>query len=356
MKEMASEDDAMKACGNLAINQNDDNSEEDMIVALPKLESEENEDLSTIWLPLKRKHIFNINSPASSFILLRYFVMVSQCYNYQNINQAVFNKKFKAWVEENVLPYLEDEKLYPAFGAVLRILETIKDEKDDAYHGTKNTMMAKHHSLFGKMIRQGDDDSFFGSIPERDNIDWWIKIGFFALGGLAVCLLFIILLVRLIKKCRKSDSDDQSKYLSRKPSFWQRFKKTFRFHRPEADEYYQYRKVSNHGQRVAFENEKRKSRKQKKGKEKISLPFLHGHESDEEVELFSTTLGSSTSSVNSEKKKDANKKKFKISESSDEGSTKIKPSKSSMKNPQSYKEKPGLLEKMRLKSPQRRGK
>jgi hypothetical protein len=163
----------MKACGNLAMNSNDDDDEE-MLVALPKMEVEENEELSTIWLPLKRKHIFNIKSRTSTFILFRYFVMVTQCHRYQGINQGTFNRKLKLWIVENVLPFLDDEEAYPAFGAVLRILETIKGPEEGGYKGTK-TKKAKNVNVGWNGKLDEDEEDF---VDEDDEVvDWWLRLG-----------------------------------------------------------------------------------------------------------------------------------------------------------------------------------
>ena len=47
------EDEGMKSCVSLVLNKDDADNEEDMLVELPKIELEENEELSTIWIPFK---------------------------------------------------------------------------------------------------------------------------------------------------------------------------------------------------------------------------------------------------------------------------------------------------------------
>lgn len=349
-------DDAMKACGNLAMNQNDqDNSDEDMLVALPKIETEDGEDLSMIWLPLKRKRVFNINSRSSSFILFRYFVMVSQCHNYQGIDQSPFNKKLKVWMTENVLPYLEDDTLYPAFGAALRILETVKGSNESGYQGTRaksEYRKGSHKTLFD----DDNDVSGYEFNSDGNAIDWMMNYALVASGALIALVFFIFLLVRACKRCRSGSSDNQ------KPSCLKKLKNFFlnRSHQHEPDEFYEYRKVSSGGERsVVFENEKkgksfgwlRKSRT-KRGKEKINLPLLGSH-SDTDGDIEHHNSHSSKTSLDNRKKE-----KFKISESSDEGEKSKKLSKTSAKINQSAsgEMKKGSSGKMRPRSPFRRGK
>jgi hypothetical protein len=328
------EDDSMKACGNLAINVNDDDNSEDMLVALPKMETEEGEELSTIWLPLKRKHIFNINSQTSTFILFRYFVMVTQCYNFQGINQSMFNRKLKLWIDENVLPYLGDEKLYPAFGAVLRILETIKEPNEGGYQGTKRKQSPKHRRLLGSYV--ADNEKILDFEADSD-VEWWYRVGMAGCGAFVIAFLVIFLICKMCKNRKKTESQ---KMTESKKSFARKLANCFS-QKPEDEDSYSYKKVA---QSVAFENEK-KSRRQKTmkaSKEQFNLPLLGGV-SDSEDEVFSKN--SSTTSLKNAK--------FKISESSDDGSSCKKPSKTSLKSPSKPS---GIFKKLHAKSPQKGGK
>lgn len=336
----STDDDAMKSCANLAMNQNDDDNEEDMLVALPKMETEEGEELATIWLPLKRKHIFNINSKTSAFILFRYYVMVTQCYSYQGINQSIFNRKLKLWLVENVLPYLEDENLYPAFGAVLRILETIKEPDESGYHGTKQKAVSRWRHLLGPHVGDdNNDDNVFD--VDTDDYTKWLLITFAALAG-PILLLLTCCAARV---CSKKNRDNHV----RKPNCFQRCMRFLRrnSHQPDGDEFYQYKKLSTANQNVVFEENEKKGkcpwRKQKgkktKSKEKFNLPRLgRTSESDEDVVLLDTKKG----------KKSASNASFKISESSDEGK---KPPKRQVKP-----DPPGLFTKFRSRSPQPKAK
>jgi hypothetical protein len=106
-------------CVDLVLIEDDD----DILVRTPRID---NEDSTTIWMPFKRKHSFRMESQVSNFLLMRYFIKVRECYNFQGVDQTKFNRNFLDWLTENVLFYLNDDGFYPAFGGVLRIFETIE--------------------------------------------------------------------------------------------------------------------------------------------------------------------------------------------------------------------------------------
>lgn len=330
LKKRFNEDETMKACVNLAMNQNDNDNEEDMLVPLPKIEADVNEELSTIWLPLKRKHIFNINSKSSAFILFRYFVLVTQCYMYQGINQSIFNQKLNAWLVEEVLPYLDDEKLYPAFGAVLRILETVKGPNENSYQGTKPKPSGRGRFAGHRIQFTDNDEAILFKFDTDKDFDLWIR------GALMAGVIFLLLII-FITVCvrRKTKHKDAWTETPEKLSLMQRFKKClFRnSHRPEADEFYQYKKVPREPRRVVFENEKmvkrgglfRKSRRN--DKDEFDLPLLgNATDSDDEIVLHNShtkktrnkteSSDLSGTSWSGSRMKKGNSKLFKISDSS----------------------------------------
>lgn len=112
-------------CVNLILS-DDENSADIMIVSLPKLDEDgDPERLSGIWLPFKRKHSFNLMARSSAFILIRYYVAVMKCYEFQGTSPKKFKNLFGKWISENVLSFLDDKDFYPGLGAVLRIVQTL---------------------------------------------------------------------------------------------------------------------------------------------------------------------------------------------------------------------------------------
>lgn len=341
-----SDDEAMKACSNLVTNQNDDDNEEDMLVSLPKIETEDNDDLSTIRLPLKRKHTFNLNSKKSAFILLRYFVSVTQCFKYQGINQSLFNKKLNLWIIDNVLPYLDDDQLYPAFGAVLRIMESIKSPYDAMYQGTsqKNTIRHKQQLMestkFLDLSKNLNSDEFSFDDSNRD-FNWWLNA---VLASIGILILICLLIYMIIRICcnRKKIQEVEYKRIANKKTLKEKITNVLRnnTHMPEHDEFYEYKKVRNKNKGIKFENEKKSSplRKFKKDKEKVNLPLMNMAESEDEIVLLESKKSTPHSSLSSLSKKTA----FKLSEDSD------------INSKQDMKISHGFLKKIRPKSPARK--
>ncbi|CAG9808247.1 unnamed protein product [Chironomus riparius] len=340
-----SDDEAMKACSNLVTNQNDDDNEEDMLVPLPKIETEDNDDLSTIRLPLKRKHTFNINSKKSAFILLRYFVSVTQCFKYQGINQSLFNKKLNLWITDNVLPYLDDDQLYPAFGAILRILETIKSSDETIYQGTSQKNSKRHKQQlvesknFFDYTKNINSDEFSFDDRNRD-FNWWQNAVLASIGIVILALLLIYMIIRICCN-RKKIREVEYKKNSNKKTLKDKIRNVLKnsTHMPEHDEFYEYKKVRNK-KGIKFENEKKSSplRKFRKDKEKVNLPLLNMAESEDEIVLLESKKSTPHSSLSSLSKKTA----FKLSEESDNNS------KQDMKNSHRF------LQKIRPKSPARK--
>lgn len=121
-------DSATQPCVNLILTEDDTDSEDaEMIVSLPKIEMEPNEELTNVWLPFKRKHNFNFNSETSAFILMRYYVAVIKCYKFQGMPPIKFQHRFSKWISENILSFIYDGNFYPGLGAILRIVESLKE-------------------------------------------------------------------------------------------------------------------------------------------------------------------------------------------------------------------------------------
>lgn len=104
-----------------------------MILALPKLEIKDNDafdeatdQLGNVWLPFRRKRVYDLRSQSSAYIVVKFYETVSNCYQYENLNSDCYDRKFKEWLLDNVHPHLSDDVFYPGLGAILRLSEYLK--------------------------------------------------------------------------------------------------------------------------------------------------------------------------------------------------------------------------------------
>jgi hypothetical protein len=327
------ENEAMKACASL-VTSNDD----EIMVPLPKIEDDSSNDddddySSVLTLPFKHdQSFFNIISKRSAFALFRYYITATQCFSYQGIDQSPFNRRLKMWINENVLPYLDDDECYPAFGAVLRILESIKDSHDSTYQGTKDrkikkqrqTLSSSSHSSF---LSEGNSEDFSFSDTNRD-VYWWINAVLSSIGVFVLACLIIFLLARICcnRKRIKQTESGEGRTLKEKIS------KVLRsnMHVPDRDEYYEYKKLP---KSIKFENERSRKKifsKLRGKKEKMPLPRLHqsGSESEDEIVLHESKKSSMTSLGTNRKK---------TSEESEESKRQKKHARGRSKSPKSRK-------------------
>ncbi|KRG02016.1 uncharacterized protein Dmoj_GI22336, isoform B [Drosophila mojavensis] len=105
---------------------NDDAQNEMMIVPLPHLEVEDNNGyLTNIFLPFKHRRIYNLRSPDSASILVKFYKTVNNCYRFQGMSPKVYNQKLRIWIRENLQLHYRDELFYPGLGGVLQVYEAL---------------------------------------------------------------------------------------------------------------------------------------------------------------------------------------------------------------------------------------
>ncbi|XP_022212579.2 uncharacterized protein LOC111067656 isoform X2 [Drosophila obscura] len=103
-----------------------------MIVPLPRLEPVDGYGyLTNIYLPLKQRRIYNLRSPHSAFVLVKFFQTVTQCYRFQGMCQKAYNRKLRNWIRESLQLHYKDEVFYPGLGGILQVYELLQNE----YHG-----------------------------------------------------------------------------------------------------------------------------------------------------------------------------------------------------------------------------
>ncbi|XP_043656798.1 uncharacterized protein LOC122622435 isoform X2 [Drosophila teissieri] len=102
-----------------------------MIVTLPRLETlDENGYLSNIYLPFRKRRIYNLRSPRSECVLVKFFQTLTSCHRFQGISQANYNRQLLAWIKENLEIHYGDDVFYPGLGRILQIQERLSKEKN----------------------------------------------------------------------------------------------------------------------------------------------------------------------------------------------------------------------------------
>lgn len=82
---------------------------------------------SAIALPLKQKNLYSLLEPTSAHILLKYYSLSMKCLAGKETDVVAFNNYFHKWITSKVVPHLnKQDHWFPAFGAVMRTIETIE--------------------------------------------------------------------------------------------------------------------------------------------------------------------------------------------------------------------------------------
>lgn len=135
------QNDCQSSCEHLQLSENQGLENDKMIVALPKLQGDdERGHLGNIWLPFRRKRIYDLKSSESPYIVVEFYTTLRKCFRHVGISPRFYNRELKQWVLENIQIHLSDEVFYPGLGGILRILESIR-----RYPRTKNYKTEKYH-------------------------------------------------------------------------------------------------------------------------------------------------------------------------------------------------------------------
>ncbi|XP_030032219.1 uncharacterized protein LOC115448799 [Manduca sexta] len=157
---------------------------------VPKLDDESTP--SAIALPFKSSGLVSLSSPHSENVLLKYYTTASRCIlrsspeKCRHADFVNFNNEMWHWMKRDIAPHLVDEKLYAAYGGVLRIAAAVQNYGKGLSRRNlfeyQNAGVAKWHPW--KTLTQS---------YVYINTDWTpgVYIGFVLLSALAICLLQI---------------------------------------------------------------------------------------------------------------------------------------------------------------------
>ncbi|XP_074108184.1 uncharacterized protein LOC141533291 isoform X2 [Cotesia typhae] len=117
-----------EACSNLVLYR------EGGVLNVPIPFLDDNKNPASIALPFQNESLFSLFTENSAFILVKYYKAGYGCMSSSreerggvtkgNVNK--FIKQFEDWLNEAVTNHLDDEKWYPAFGGVLRVIKSLK--------------------------------------------------------------------------------------------------------------------------------------------------------------------------------------------------------------------------------------
>lgn len=234
-------------CANLILTDRDDETNPDapMLVDLPKFEPTESDAYAaesalrfrtSIWLPFRRRHSFDLSAQSSAFILIRYYVAVTKCYLFRNEATRQFRHRFGQWLVDNALPLIDEDtnetRFYPGFGAIYRIVETLRAQAPDYADEVQLRMSASKFSEAAassrppalvdienqvKQMQNGGESSFFAKLLRKDGANrnaLWITLGVAFGVGLLITFTGVLLVCRrrVQQSNRKGKSKKRRKY------------------------------------------------------------------------------------------------------------------------------------------------
>ncbi|XP_031834028.1 uncharacterized protein LOC116427620 [Nomia melanderi] len=101
---------------------------ESVAVPLPFLDDDA--EPNSIALPFKKNSLQSLYTEQSAFVLVKYYVASVKCIESRSSTKSelkTFNQEFYNWLQQSVEPHLDDDKWYPGFGGVLRVISTLKE-------------------------------------------------------------------------------------------------------------------------------------------------------------------------------------------------------------------------------------
>ncbi|XP_076163901.1 uncharacterized protein LOC143144905 [Ptiloglossa arizonensis] len=99
-----------------------------IVIPLPFLDDEV--EPNSIALPFKKDSLQSLYVEHSAFVLVKYYVGSVKCIISKSKTKTElesFNQEFSNWLQQSVRRRLDDEKWYPAFGGVLRVISTLEE-------------------------------------------------------------------------------------------------------------------------------------------------------------------------------------------------------------------------------------
>lgn len=126
---------------------------------------------SAIAVPFRSFTLRNLESRSSAYILVKLYSAVVRCMAHKFADDQslqTFNTEYFSFLTKKVMPRLEDEKFYAAFGGVLRVMASLRKsgEKIDVFF-LQIIMFALPEGFLGS----GKEIGNYNVMPETDTSD-----------------------------------------------------------------------------------------------------------------------------------------------------------------------------------------
>lgn len=165
---------------------------------------------SAIAVPFKTFSLRNLESKASAYVLVKFYIASHKCLAYKKAKAedvSTYDNKFFTWINRFVVPHLVDEKFYAAFGGALRVYETLK-ESGIGHGGSKE--IGNYNVMPEVEEKEPINDLESGEVENRQESDISRMIIYIVLAVIFVWflvgLLFICYKIRANRSKQKEDT------------------------------------------------------------------------------------------------------------------------------------------------------
>ncbi|KZC07991.1 hypothetical protein WN55_09054 [Dufourea novaeangliae] len=102
----------------------------DNSVTIPLPFLDDDTEPNSIALPFKKNSLQSLHTEQSAFVLVKYYIASVKCIESKSNSGTqlkTFNQELFNWLQQSVQHHLDDEKWYPGFGGVLRVITTLEE-------------------------------------------------------------------------------------------------------------------------------------------------------------------------------------------------------------------------------------
>lgn len=168
----------------------------------PMLDDKENP--TSIALPFKNGGLVSLTAPSSKNRLLKYYTTAAKCIlksspaSCRKADISGLNRDLWNWLKRDVAPHIQDEKLYTAFGGVLKLVAAVQAHRDSK----------TRRNLYEDIDVECDDITwhpFELAQPVQIDIDWGSIVYILVVVAIAVAFFGCQIILHFICTSKKSN-------------------------------------------------------------------------------------------------------------------------------------------------------